>query len=45
MRGYENVNGLALNLWEETYSAAKSNVLHIALTDTFSTDAFNEVRA
>lgn len=42
MRGYENSNGLALDYWEETYPTTKSNVLHIALTDTFSTEAFNE---
>ncbi|KAH7341425.1 nicotinate phosphoribosyltransferase [Rhizoctonia solani] len=41
IHGYENANGLAMDLWEATYPAAKSNTLHIALTDTFSTDAFN----
>ncbi|KAF8606491.1 nicotinate phosphoribosyltransferase [Ceratobasidium sp. AG-I] len=41
-RGYENANGIALDLWEEAYPTTKSNVLHIALTDTFSTDAFNK---
>ncbi|CAE6424338.1 hypothetical protein ACGC1H_002600 [Rhizoctonia solani] len=41
IHGYENVNGLAMDLWEATYPATESNVLYIALTDTFSTDAFN----
>ncbi|KAI0774971.1 nicotinate phosphoribosyltransferase [Trametes elegans] len=36
LRGYEHVNATALRLWEETYP----NVLLIALTDTFSTEAF-----
>ncbi|KAM5544591.1 hypothetical protein V8D89_001489 [Ganoderma adspersum] len=36
LMGYENANGAALKLWEETYS----NALLIALTDTFSTEAF-----
>ncbi|QRV89965.1 nicotinate phosphoribosyltransferase [Ceratobasidium sp. AG-Ba] len=39
-RGYENANGIALDLWEATYPTTKSNVLHTALTDTFSTEAF-----
>ncbi|KAG8740189.1 nicotinate phosphoribosyltransferase [Ceratobasidium sp. 414] len=39
-RGYENANGIALDLWEATYPTTKSNTLHIALTDTFSTEAF-----
>lgn len=37
--GYENANGVALKLWEETYP----NALLIALTDTFSTEAFFKV--
>ncbi|CAE6408711.1 unnamed protein product [Rhizoctonia solani] len=41
IHGYENANGLALDLWEVTYPTSKSNTLHIALTDTFSTEAFN----
>ncbi|KAF8753533.1 Nicotinate phosphoribosyltransferase [Rhizoctonia solani] len=41
IHGYENANGLAMDLWEATYPTSKSNALHIALTDTFSTDAFN----
>ncbi|CAE6447066.1 unnamed protein product [Rhizoctonia solani] len=41
IHGYENANGLAMDLWEATYPTTKSNTLHIALTDTFSTDAFN----
>jgi len=36
MKGYENANSLALDLWEEVYP----NALLIALTDTFSTTAF-----
>ncbi|KAI1797479.1 nicotinate phosphoribosyltransferase [Ganoderma leucocontextum] len=35
-RGYEHANRAALKLWEETYP----NTLLIALTDTFSTEAF-----
>ena len=40
MRGYEHANATALGLWEKTYP----NALHIALTDTFSTEAFLKVR-
>ena len=40
MRGYEHANATALELWEKTYP----NALHIALTDTFSTEAFLKVR-
>ncbi|KAI0833739.1 nicotinate phosphoribosyltransferase [Trametes gibbosa] len=36
LKGYEHANGTALKLWEEVYQ----NVLLIALTDTFSTEAF-----
>ncbi|KAI0671972.1 nicotinate phosphoribosyltransferase [Trametes maxima] len=36
LKGYEGVNATALRLWEEVYP----NVLLIALTDTFSTEAF-----
>ncbi len=40
LRGYEHANATALELWEKTYP----NVLQIALTDTFSTEAFYKVR-
>ncbi|KAI9001524.1 nicotinate phosphoribosyltransferase [Trametes punicea] len=36
LRGYPHANATALKLWEEVYP----NVLQIALTDTFSTEAF-----
>lgn len=36
LQGYDNVNGRALDLWEEVYP----NALLLALTDTFSTEAF-----
>jgi nicotinate phosphoribosyltransferase len=36
MKGYENANSTALDLWEEVYPDA----LLIALTDTFSSAAF-----
>jgi len=36
LRGYENVNSLAMDLWEEVYP----NTLLLALTDTFSSEAF-----
>jgi nicotinic acid phosphoribosyltransferase len=36
MKGYENANSVALDLWEEVYPST----LLIALTDTFSTTAF-----
>ncbi|KAI0785285.1 nicotinate phosphoribosyltransferase [Abortiporus biennis] len=36
LRGYEHANGLALDLWESVYP----NALLLALTDTFSTEAF-----
>jgi len=36
MKGYENANSVALDLWEEVYP----NAPLIALTDTFSTAAF-----
>ncbi|KDN48592.1 hypothetical protein RSAG8_02579, partial [Rhizoctonia solani AG-8 WAC10335] len=32
IRGYENANGLAMDLWEATYPTTESNILHIALT-------------
>ena len=38
--GYENSNGRAMDLWEAVYP----NVLLVALTDTFSTEAFYQVR-
>ncbi|TFK28201.1 nicotinate phosphoribosyltransferase [Coprinopsis marcescibilis] len=37
LTGYDNANGRALDLWEKVYP---SNVSLIALTDTFTTDAF-----
>lgn len=36
MKGYENANQIALDLWEELYSGPNL----IAVTDTFSTEAF-----
>ncbi|KAJ7674164.1 nicotinate phosphoribosyltransferase [Mycena rosella] len=36
LKGYENANSVAMDLWEEVYS----NALLIALTDTFSSEAF-----
>ncbi|KAI0081529.1 nicotinate phosphoribosyltransferase [Panus rudis PR-1116 ss-1] len=36
LRGYQGANGKALDLWESTYP----NALLLALTDTFSTQAF-----
>lgn len=41
-REYKNANGIAMDLWEATYPTTKSNALHTALTDTFSTEAFVE---
>lgn len=38
--GYENANGRAMDLWEEVYP----NALLVTLTDTFSTEAFYQVR-
>lgn len=43
MRGYEHANGIALDLWEEVYPPNSLTLL--ALTDTFSTKAFFQVRA
>lgn len=40
MKGYENANGVALDLWTEVYPSS----LLVALTDTFSTDVFFRVR-
>ncbi|KAG8962582.1 nicotinate phosphoribosyltransferase [Tulasnella sp. 408] len=39
-RGYERVNPLALELWEEVYPTTLSNVLHVAMTDTFTSPVF-----
>jgi nicotinate phosphoribosyltransferase len=39
LKGYENANGKALDLWEEVYP----DVLLLALTDTFSTEVFFKV--
>ncbi|KAJ7475658.1 nicotinate phosphoribosyltransferase [Mycena latifolia] len=36
LKGYEDANSIAMNLWEEVYS----NAPLIALTDTFSSEAF-----
>ncbi|KAJ7104325.1 nicotinate phosphoribosyltransferase [Mycena belliarum] len=36
LKGYEDANSVAMNLWEEVYPAA----LLVALTDTFSSEAF-----
>ncbi|KAJ7127184.1 nicotinate phosphoribosyltransferase [Mycena epipterygia] len=36
LKGYEDANSVAMNLWEEVYP----NALLIALTDTFSSEAF-----
>jgi nicotinic acid phosphoribosyltransferase len=42
MRGYEHANSTALDLWEEVYP---NGLTLLALTDTFSTKAFFQVRA
>ncbi|KAF8606492.1 nicotinate phosphoribosyltransferase [Ceratobasidium sp. AG-I] len=42
IKGYNNANGIAMDLWEKTYLTTTSDTLHIALTDTFSTDVFNK---
>jgi len=42
MRGYEHANGIALDLWEQVYP---SGLTLLALTDTFSTKAFFQVRS
>jgi hypothetical protein len=39
LKGYEDANSVAMNLWEEVYP----NALLIALTDTFSSEAFFKV--
>ena len=39
LRGYEHANKLGLDLWEAVYP----NALLLALTDTFSTEAFYKV--
>ena len=39
IEGYENTNGRAMDLWEKVYPGA----LLVALTDTFSTEAFYQV--
>jgi nicotinic acid phosphoribosyltransferase len=41
MRGYEHANNIALDLWEEVYP---NGLMLLALTDTFSTKAFFQVR-
>ncbi|KAG9049761.1 nicotinate phosphoribosyltransferase [Tulasnella sp. UAMH 9824] len=40
MKGYEQANLLALELWEDVYPTTLSNSLHIALTDTFTSQVF-----
>ena len=40
MKGFEHANALALDLWEDVYP----DDLHLALTDTYSTEAFYKVR-
>jgi nicotinate phosphoribosyltransferase len=42
MRGYEHGNSIALDLWEEVYP---NGLTLLALTDTFSSKAFFQVRA
>jgi hypothetical protein len=39
LKGYEDANGIALDLWTQVYSSS----LLVALTDTFSTDVFFRV--
>lgn len=39
LKGYEHANATALTLWEDVYPDA----LHLALTDTFSTEVFYKV--
>jgi nicotinic acid phosphoribosyltransferase len=41
--GYQNANGKALALWQQVYN--KGEVPLIALTDTFTTQAFFQVRS
>lgn len=43
MKGYEQANLLALELWEDVYPTTLSNSLHIALTDTFTSQVFFNV--
>ncbi|KAG8876387.1 nicotinate phosphoribosyltransferase [Tulasnella sp. 331] len=40
MYGVEKANLLALELWEKVYPTHTSNELHIALTDTYTSEAF-----
>ncbi|KIO23283.1 hypothetical protein M407DRAFT_244820 [Tulasnella calospora MUT 4182] len=40
VKGYEQANLLALELWEDVYPTTVSNSLHIALTDTFTSPVF-----
>jgi hypothetical protein len=42
MRGYDHANNIALDLWEEVYPSGSTL---LALTDTFSTKVFFQVRA
>lgn len=40
LKGYENANSTALGTWEKVYA---NDTALIALTDTFSTEAFFQV--
>lgn len=40
LKGYKNANSTALEIWEKVYA---NDTALIALTDTFSTEAFFEV--
>jgi len=42
LHGYKQANTIALQLWEDVYPGKQFNTLHIALPDTFTTDAFYE---
>jgi len=42
LHGYKQANTIALQLWEDVYPGKQFNALHIALPDTFTTDAFYE---
>lgn len=43
MYGVEKANVLGLELWEQVYPTHTSNELHIALTDTYTSEAFFKV--
>lgn len=40
LRQYESPNALSLSHWEDVYPSTPSNGLHIALTDTFTSEVF-----